>query len=856
MADQLPVRRAMMTPADPLPPSPFSPSEEAGLQLRDVWGVLIRNRWLILATTCVMAGAAVAYALKATRIYEATATIRIDEKQPNLPGIFRALPSAQATEIGTEMRVLRSRSLIEDAARRLGLQLAVTRPKAPRARFVQDVRVAPGAALGTYLLRHRTGGVVELVNAISGAVVGVGHTGQPLAAQGLSFIPTAEAGRYGTIELTVSDFDQTVMRVTAGLSVSQPSRDAQIVVVGYQDPDPQLVWQVPNTIARRFIERRQETQKTEARSTVAFLRSQIDTLTRQLAVSEKDLQRFREREQVVDPITEATGQVTRYIALEADRSAVEGERNALAKLLAEARDSAAVARPGDPSPYRRLLAFPTLLRNQSASELLRSLSALEDQRAALLGRRTMDDPDVQALSDRIAQIEEQLRLTVTTYLEGLSNQVASLDTTVRHYGKQLALVPHRQVEFARLQRQPKVLEDMYTLLQTRLKEAEIAQAVEDPSVRVVDAAVAPLLPIKPRRTLLVLAGLVAGLLLGVAIAFLRELLDRSIHTRSDVRIATGLPVLGLIPRIRMPGDYAVIVERVQNHRPAARPELASPPAPPAQRDGLRRTYTFLPEGVTEGPEPEGAGPAPPVVPVPEVFDSVPRVTIRGIGTAVTEAYGSLQTNILYSRGGAPLRTLVFTSALPGDGKTTNAVNLAFTLAQRSVSVVLVDADVRRGVVHHLFGVKREPGLTDVLLGRAQLAETLHAVKVEEGGMLHFLTCGKFPQNPIALLESRAMVDLLRRLAEQFEAVILDAPPVNMLTDAAVLGANADGVLIVARAGVTQSGALEYAMQQLQLVHAQVLGVLLNDIDFERDAAYDSSYRYYTNEEAYVTRTDE
>ena len=853
MADQLPVRRAMMTPANPLPPSPFLPNEEAGLQLRDVWGVLIRNRWLILATACAMAGAAVAYALKAARIYEATATIRIDEKQPNLPGIFRALP-AEGTEIGTEMRVLRSRSLIEDAVLQLGLQLTITRPKtASRARFLRDVRVAQGAALGTYLLQTREGGGVELLNARTGAVVGTGRSGELLTAQGLSFIPTPEAARYGTIELTVYDFDQTVRGVTGSLAVSQPSRDALIVVVGYQDPDPELVWQVPNTIARRFIERRQETQRTEARSTVAFLRQQIDTLTGQLALSEKELQRFREREQVVDPMTEATSQVTRYIALQADRSAVEGERNALARLLAEARDSVSVARAGEPSPYRRLLAFPTLLRNQSASDLLRSLSALEDQRAALLGRRTMNDPDVQALSTRIAQIEEQLRLTVTTYLEGLSNQVASLDTTVRQYGRQLALVPHRQVEFARLQRQPKVLEDMYTLLQTRLKEAEIAQAVEDPSVRIVDAAVAPTLPIKPRRTLLVIAGLLGGLLLGVLIAFLRELLDRSIHTRSDVRIATGLPVLGLIPRIRTPGDYAVIVERVPNNRPAVTPVLASYPPPPPPPERPKHAFTFLPEAPQEQPEP--AGSAPPVVPVPEVFDSVPRVTIRGIGTAVTEAYGSLQTNIIYSRGGAPLRTLVFTSALPGDGKTTNAVNLAFTLAQRSVSVVLVDADVRRGVVHHLFGVKREPGLTDVLLGRAQLSDAMHAVKVEEGGHLHFLTCGRFPQNPIALLESTAMVDLLRRLGDQYEAVILDAPPVNMLTDAAVLGANADGVLIVARAGVTQSGALEYAMQQLQLVRAQVLGVVLNDIDFERDAAYDSSYRYYQND-VYATRTDE
>ncbi len=162
------------------------------------------------------------------------------------------------------------------------------------------------------------------------------------------------------------------------------------------------------------------------------------------------------------------------------------------------------------------------------------------------------------------------------------------------------------------------------------------------------------------------------------------------------------------------------------------------------------------------------------------------MTIPGIGTPVTEAYGTLQTNLLYSRGEDGLKTVVFTSALPGEGKTTNAANLALTLAQRGVKVVIVDADVRRGMVHQLFGVKQEPGLSDVLSGTFRLAEALHVVRIEEGGSLHFLTSGRLSGNPIAMLESTAMRQLIAQLEDEFETVILDAPPVNMLTDAAVL----------------------------------------------------------------------
>lgn len=810
------------------------------MQVRDVWGLLVRNRWVILAGAVLATSLAVAYLMVATPVYEAGATLRVDEKQANLPGIYRALPG-QPGEFATEIEVLKSRTQAVDAIDSLGLQLRVTQPrKVSRSDLFQSVKVDRAAVPGTYVLANGGADGWSLLRKSDGAVLGSSAPGEALTAGGITLTPTSEALRYRTMEVLVDGFEETVAKVVKKIDVTQPSRDALIVSVKYQDADRQLVWQVPTVIVHRFIERRQQGEKSEARSTVSFLHQQIDTLAVQLSRSEDELRRFREREHVVDPNMEASSQVTRYVSLQAERSSVEAERGALAKLIDEVRNNSSATRGtfDQPSPYRRLLAFPTLLRNQGATDLLRSLSIVEDQRATLLARRTAEDPDVQVLSARVAQIEEQLRLTVTTYLQGLTNQIGGLDTTLSHYSQDLARVPYRQLEFERLQRQPKILTDMYALLQTRLKEAEIAQASVDRSVRIVDEAVAPLLPIKPRKALTVLAALFGGLLLGTAAAFLREFMDRSVHTRADVRVATGLPVLGLIPRIQVSGKAAVIAKRVSRRQ--IKTEASKPlPQPPSRETNA---FTFLRsagEAATQASAPEPSVPR-----VPSVREAAPLVTIEGLGSAVTEAYGSLQTNILYSRGDDTLRTLVFTSALPGDGKTTNATNLALTLAQRSVNVILVDADMRRGILHQLLDVRREPGLTDVLAGRCFLDDALHEVRVKEGGSLHFLTCGRVPLNPIALLESPAMGELLLRLRNHFDAIIIDAPPVNMLTDAAVLGANADGVIVVARAGVTQSGALEYAMQQLHLVKARVLGVVLNDIDFKREAAYDAAYRYY------------
>src|SRR5690606_11523511 len=256
------------------------------------------------------------------------------------------------------------------------------------------------------------------------------------------------------------------------LSISRPNRMANVVVARYESPDTALVHEVPNQLARAFIGQRNQIKKTEARSTVEFLRTQIDTLAAQLAAAEEALRAFREGEQVISLETEASAQVQRLAELQAQRNIYASERDALAALLEEALKTP-VAEDA-PSPYRRLMGFPSLLRNQAAAELLRSLTQVENERAALLRTSTERHPDVIVLTTRIREIEEHLRAIVITYLEGLEKQVAALDDTLARFGSELATIPTKEVQFARLKRQTAVLEEIYTFLETRLKEAEIA----------------------------------------------------------------------------------------------------------------------------------------------------------------------------------------------------------------------------------------------------------------------------------------------------------------------------------------------------------------------------------------------
>jgi capsular exopolysaccharide synthesis family protein len=824
----------------------------------ELWGILRRNWWLILASIVVCGGVGLFLAMRSTPIYQSATSIRINEKQSAIPEL---LPLMSASDVSTEMEVLASRTLAEDAVRGLGLQFQVVEPdRVERSTLFSDITVAGDAKPEVYTLTRGSGGYA--IAAEDGTDYGVAVPGRPVTLQGTTFVLRPDATEYQRLVVQVSGLTGAVSAVRSAIQVSRTGRDVKIVTLAYQSTDRELAAEVPNLIARRFVARRDAAQKAAAGSTIEFLREQLDTLAGQLRTAEAALLAYRERERVVNPTVEGSTQLNRMVHLQTERSMLEAERSALDKLIREVQAKAASAEVGQPSPYRSLLAFPTLLRNQAASELLRSLTSAEDERSALLARRTPADADVQVLTDRIESIQGELRSLAVSYLQGLNHQVASFDSTLRGYGQELRQVPERELQYTRLERQPKLLEELYGLLQTRLKEAQIAQAANDLTVQVVDPADRPRRPVRPRPMLNLVLGIMLGALLGTGAGFARELLDKAVHTRADVMVATGLSVIGLIPRIPRAGRrYALISER---RPPRQSPEPSGPPAaptgprppmhtPPAQRP--RSRYTFLGSEVPEpgdGPQESaattnGGAPAPPRFHAPPhttIRPGIKRVVMSQAGIAATEAYGGLLTNLSYALPDAPPKVVAFTSALPGEGKSTNAVNLALALAHRGSRVLLVDGDLRRGVVHNVFEVEREPGLTNVLWGQMSFESARHTLEVGDSASLDYLTTGSLPPNPTSLVESATMRTLLEQWREEYDSVVIDTPPVNVITDAALLGAHADGVVIVARSGVTHAAALGYAMEQLRRVQARVLGVVLSDIDFARDAAYDPTYRYH------------
>jgi capsular exopolysaccharide synthesis family protein len=329
-----------------------------------------------------------------------------------------------------------------------------------------------------------------------------------------------------------------------------------------------------------------------------------------------------------------------------------------------------------------------------------------------------------------------------------------------------------------------------------LKEAEITAAVQDSTAIVLDRAEMPGGSLGTSRPAIFAVALFAGLLIGVLVAFLRDWLDTTVHNEQDVMAIVRSPVIGIIPNLRhdaLSAKYRTLVsgERASKSLAAAKP---------------------VREGETQ--------------------------------TMAAEAYRALRTNLSYVSPAKPPRVIVVTSALSGDGKTTSASNLAVTLAQQNKRVLLIDAETRRGNMHTLFGIEATPGFFDLLYGQATPGECIRRVALEGTGHLDVLPSGGMPNtNAADLLVASRLAPFFERLRMQYDYVLIDTPPLNLFTDAALIGAHADATLLVARADRTERQALKFAVLQLQHVQANLAGAILNGVDLRRNSRYRGGYDF-------------
>ena len=769
---------------------PFAePNQE--IDLRRAWATIARSAWIIVVCVGLAVAAAVVAVRRLEPRFEASATVRIEDKKPAGPmsAMYYFGNDAQST-LAMASEVITSRTLATDIVDQLGLRLGIDQPqRTMRSSLISWARLNPDAPSVQYrLVKVAAGHEVRLLpqDTVLGTYPDTGIVA--LIGGGLRLVG---AGRtMDRLQVSVSPRIDVAEALRASIDVAQTNKDANVLRIRYVGPDPDLTLQIPNAIARAFVKRRLELDRSGANAQVDYLQRQLATLSSDVADAETKIREYLEAEKIPSVGQEQQILATELGALETSRRELELQRDNIARALEPLRD--ADTTQAEERFLRRLMATTEFIRTGIAAGEVGRLEALLSERSTLLTRRSRLDPDVQRLSTRIAESQGIIRQRTLQYVSNLDVQLKALEPRLNLVNARLQRVPLQAIEFSKLERNRKILDEMITLVQSRLKESEIQAAVADSTASVLDEAVAANPQGGSSQTLIFAVAVFSGLLVGVAVAFLRDWLDTTVRTEVDLANIVGVTVVGIIPNLQQQ----------------------------ARSVGYRLPST--------------AG-----------GDDAKPAAGREYQTPAAEAYRTLRTNLNYLTPPKPPHVIVITSALPGDGKTTTSVNLAVTLAHQGQRVILIDAETRRGTVHDVFGIPPAPGFFDLMYGQASPGECIRRVQMEGGGTIDVLPLGSAPSvNPADLLVAGRLQPLFERLRAQYDYVLIDTPPLNLFTDAALIGAHADALLLVARADKTDRDELRFAVQQLRNVQVTLAGTILNDVEFRRGSRYRMGYGYY------------
>jgi capsular exopolysaccharide synthesis family protein len=607
-------------------------------------------------------------------------------------------------------------------------------------------------------------------------------------AQIIASMPVAlrAAQRLGRIDATASLEDVLANRALAarleqliGSYAARPIDNTSLIELRAACGTPEEAVAVANAVMAEYIQvhtRERNRQAIEARE---FVERQVAEVGARLGNAEEDLARFKEAN-----VGARNPDAKEVLFFQDEAARTEARIVALESLLA------VLMAPAGPGAIPDLLLAD--LPEEGLAMLRDELMKLEDRRRQMQIFMKDDAPEVARVSGQIDLLTARLRRETRAALGLAQSRKAIIDD-------KLASFPRTEQRLMQLQRQVHVNAEAYEMLMRKRQEALIREADKVTELSVVETATKATPRHEPGRLLRGLVGLLVGLLLGLVAAFAVESLDTSIGSIEDVEQYLELSVIGVVPHI---DPEAVRREILQRH-----PGLGGD----AGLDGFTSLVTqFAPQ------------------------------------SPVAEAFRSLRTNLEFSRLGKAGRTFLFTSASAAEGKSTTVANLGVAMAQMGMRTLIWDCDLRSPSLNRMFGVPREPGFTHVVLGMARLDDVVHRFsdvflgRVDMRAMLtsaglenlHILTAGALPPNPSELLSSPLFNDFVVEVASRFDVILIDAPPVLPVTDAAILSTRVDGVILVYQLGRVGRAALKRAKVHLDNVRATIRGIVLNDVKAE------------------------
>ncbi|MGA8144862.1 MAG: polysaccharide biosynthesis tyrosine autokinase [Candidatus Acidiferrales bacterium] len=564
--------------------------------------------------------------------------------------------------------------------------------------------------------------------------------------------------------------------------------NSRLIEVGFEAEDPQLAAQVVNSHLQNYVEQNFRSKYDATTQASNWLSAELEELRIKVEKSEDARIAYERQNQIwrtdekQDITTEKLGDLSKAVT---DAQTALAEKEALYRM--------AVGGNVD--------ALPGAQTNAVLQELLKHKADLDEQYLIAVDQYGPNYPKVLRLAAQQKELNTNLEQARKTLIEGVEQDFNTARSRVellqQNLDKQKAEandLAEKLVQYQILQHDAESNKQLYDGLLQKLKEAGITAGLRSSNIRVVDPALTPSSPSRPQKARNILLAFLVGLVGGVGLALFREYLDNTVKSPDDIESLTGLPSLAVVPSL--PG--------LNGHH--------------SRRSGEGALQTA----------------------------SGPRVELLSYvqpKSQISEAFRALRTSLLLSQADHPPQVILVTSALPREGKTTAAVNLAVTLAQLGDRTLLMDSDLRKPGIRRALNltIGKESGLSSYLAGVSTLDEVL--IPHPTISNLEALTTGPVPPSPADLLSSHRMREAIAELRLRFKFVVIDSPPVMAATDAVILSALTDGVLLVVRSGETPKEAFTRTRDLLAAVKCRLLGVVLNAVDSSAPDYY-YSYRYY------------
>jgi polysaccharide biosynthesis transport protein len=566
---------------------------------------------------------------------------------------------------------------------------------------------------------------------------------------------------------------------------------SRLMDVSFESTDPQLAARIVNAHIETYVQRNFQSQFDSTTRATTWLRDQLEELKIRVQRSEDARIAYERQNQIwtLDDKQNVTSQ--RFADANRELTVAQNERVKRQAILEFAKSG-------------NIDAVPQIQSDPALAEFQRRLTDTTSQHREALEQFGPNFPKVQRLQAQIKDIQENIQKEKQNIIDTLDSEYRQAVAREVMLSKELDIqkqevnqMAGKMVEYNILKREAEANKVLYDGLLTKLREAGVSAGLRSSNIRIVDPAMVPTAPSRPAKARNIGLAFLVGLVGGIGLALTREYMDNTVKTPDDIETLARLPSLAVVPQFEATSG-----------------------------NGASRRQKLLP-----GFSSNGHGKR-----MELVAQHLPK-------SQMSEAFRALRTSLLLSRADHPPQVILVTSALPREGKTTAAANLAVTLAQLGDKTIVVDADLRKPGVARLLSMTggSYPGLSSYLAG----ASSLDAVIVPHPTVpnLAAIPTGPLPPNPADLLSSHRVAEAIAELRKSFKFIVIDSPPVMAATDAVILSVQTDGVLLVVRSGETPKEAFTRTRDLLISVKCNILGVVLNAVDSSSPDYY-YSYRYY------------